>query len=398
MSETVYRFRGNQPPTAASRMSVLAPETDSNGVAELHLYDPIDSWGGWWGVSAKEFAAALAALSEETSEIRLYINSPGGEVWEATAIINMLRRHDAHVVAIVDGLAASAASMIAVAADETVMGTGAQMMVHDAWNIEIGNEAAMLAMASRLSKDSDASAAIYAAKAGGTAAEWRDVMRAETWYTAQEAVDAGLADRTVDDIPEPASQARLDLSMFRYAGRSQAPAPRIPRRSAAAHIPPATEPGPPTIRKESAMSDTLQAGIRERLGITDAGLDEQGLLAALDEALAEQADPTPVAQAPGTVLIDAGQLDELRAQAAAGAQARAEQVANRRDALVDAALTDGRISPANRAAWRAALDADEDATTPLLAGLAANAAVPVAPVGHAEADQADDAYPSHWKR
>ena len=111
MSETVYRFRGNQPPTAASRMSILAPETDSNGVAELHLYDPIDSWGGWWGVSAKEFAAALAALSEDTSEIRLYINSPGGEVWEATAIINLLRRHDAHVVAIVDGLAASAASM-----------------------------------------------------------------------------------------------------------------------------------------------------------------------------------------------------------------------------------------------------------------------------------------------
>ena len=146
------------------------------------------------------------------------------------------------------------------------------------------------------------------------------------------------------------------------------------------------------------MSDTLQAGIRERLGITDAGLDEQALLAALDEALAEQADPTPVAQAPGTVLIDAGQLDELRAQAAAGAQARAEQVANRRDALVDAALADGRISPANRAAWRAALDADEDATTPLLAGLAANAAVPVAPVGHADADQSDDAYPSHWKR
>ena len=399
MSNPVFRFRGSEPPTQASRASILEPQAEGP-VAELYLYDPIDSWGGWWGVSAKEFAATLAGLPEDTTEIRLHINSPGGEIWDAMAIVNQLRRHPANVVGIVDGLAASAASLIAVTCDETIMGVGSQMMIHDAWNIEIGNEAAMLAMASRLSKDSDASAAIYAAKAGGTAAEWRDVMRSETWYAAQEAVEAGLADRTVDEVPEVASKALVDpsLSLFRYAGRAQAPTPRIPQRAMASAPKHSVSAEPEeSNRKESAMSDALQAGIRERLGITDADLDEQGLLSALDEALSEQADPAPVV-APGTVLIDAAQLAELRNQAAEGAQARAEQVAHRRDAIIDAAVADGRVSPANRAAWRAALDADEAATEPLLAGLAKNGAVPVDPAGHANADQANDAYPAHWKR
>ena len=150
-----YRFRGDTPPTASSRASILAPEVTSDGIAELYLYDPIDSWGGWWGVSAKEFGEALASLPDDTTEIRLHVNSPGGEVWDAMAIVNQLRRHPARTVAVVDGIAASAASVIAVTCDETVMGVGAQLMIHDAWNIAVGNEADMLAMADRLAKSSN---------------------------------------------------------------------------------------------------------------------------------------------------------------------------------------------------------------------------------------------------
>ena len=213
-----YRFRGSVPPTEVSRASILEPVLDGSGVVELFLFDPIDSWGGWWGVSAKEFAAALAGLPDDTGEIRLHINSTGGEVWDAMAIANQLRRHQARVVAVVDGIAASAASVIAVSCDEVVMGVGSQMMIHDASNIEIGNEADMLAMAARLARDSDQIAEIYAAKAGGTVAQWRELMRAETWYSPAEALEAGLADRITDEpASEAASKAVIDLSLFRHA-------------------------------------------------------------------------------------------------------------------------------------------------------------------------------------
>lgn len=398
-----YRFRGDTPPTASSRASILAPEVTSDGIAELYLYDPIDSWGGWWGVSAKEFGEALALLPDDTTEIRLFINSPGGEVWDAMAIVNQLRRHPARTVAVVDGIAASAASVIAVTCDETVMAVGSQLMIHDAWNIAVGNEADMLAMADRLAKSSNTLAGIYATKAGGDVEDWRELMRAETWYTAAEAVRDGLADRaeggsdTSDD-----AKALFDLSLFRYAGRAQAPAPRRPGAALrpVAAMPPtgaheaglpadlpqapvSSEPGN-TNRKESVMADTLKADILQRLGVTDANADDATILAALDEALEERADDTaPTASIPeGTVLVDAGRFAELEAQAAAGAQARAQQDAERRDRLVATALTEGRISADNRKIWRERLDADEDGTTALLATLPKAGAVPTEEIGY----------------
>ena len=391
-----YRFRGQQAPSASSRASVLEPDAGDDGSVALYLYDPIDSYGGYWGVSAKEFGEALTALPEDTTEIRLHINSPGGEVWDAMAIINQLRRHPARVVAIVDGIAASAASVIAVTADETVMGVGSQLMVHDAWGIAIGDEADMVTAGSRLSKDSNAIAAVYAQKAGGTVDEWRDLMRAETWFYGAEAVEAGLADRA-DGGDASKSQARadvFDMSMFRFGGRESAPAPRVARAAAALAplIPVSSEPGN-TTRKESPMSDALKAGLRDRLGITDADLSEDGLLAALDEALQEQADETaPTAQVPeGTVLVDAAQFEALQAQAAEGAQARAEQVADRRNKIVDAAVADGRVAPANRQAWRDNLDRDEDGTAALLATLSPAREVPVGEIGTGVAPEGEDA-------
>lgn len=220
-----YRFRGQDRPTTGVRASVLAPAVNAApGVVELRLYDPIDSWGGDWGVSAKEFAESLAALPEDTTEIRLHINSPGGEVWEGVAITNQLRNHRARVVAVVDGLAASAASVIACAADETVMGRNSQLMIHDAWGLCVGNRDDMHTTASRLDQISDNLASVYAAKAGGTVEAWRAAMLAETWYSADEAVAQGLAD-SVESAPEPADRAAFDLSMFQHAGREDAPPP-----------------------------------------------------------------------------------------------------------------------------------------------------------------------------
>jgi ATP-dependent Clp endopeptidase proteolytic subunit ClpP len=223
----VYRFHGRKRPDAGSRTPILDHAdvvSAEDGVATLRIYDPIDSWGGEWGVSAKEFAKALDTLPEETAEIRLHINSPGGEVYEGLAILNSLRNHKARVVAVVDGLAASAASFIATGADEVVMGRNTQLMIHDAWGLCVGASIDMRDMADRLDKISDNIASVYAEKAGGTKADWRGHMLAETWYDAEEAVAAGLADRVEGEADEDARN-RFDLSIFQHAGREDAPTP-----------------------------------------------------------------------------------------------------------------------------------------------------------------------------
>jgi ATP-dependent Clp endopeptidase proteolytic subunit ClpP len=217
-----YRFRGHIAPDKGIRASVLEADVE-DGVASIRLYDPIDSYGGDWGVSAKEFVTALDALPDDTATINLHINSPGGEVYEGISILNALRNHKARVVAIVDGLAASAASFVAAGADEVVMGRNSQLMIHDAWGIGIGPAAAMRDLAGRLDKISDNIASVYASKGGGTVEDWRTAMLAETWYSAEEAVAAGLADR-VEAAQEPVN-ASFDLSVFQFAGREQAPPP-----------------------------------------------------------------------------------------------------------------------------------------------------------------------------
>src|SRR5690606_31529644 len=107
-----YRFWGtNKPPKNAAVLCAVNPRvaTDDPTKATLRLYGPIDSWGGYWGTSAKEVAQALDALGDDVTEIQLRVNSPGGSVFEGLAILNLLRAHPATVTAVVDGLAASAA-------------------------------------------------------------------------------------------------------------------------------------------------------------------------------------------------------------------------------------------------------------------------------------------------
>ncbi|AVP67324.1 hypothetical protein C7H75_04785 [Prescottella equi] len=98
--------------------------------AEVLIYDEIGS--SWWGgVSAKSFAKDLSAV--EATDITVRLNSPGGDVFEGIAILNALRNHKARITVYVDGIAASAASFIAMAGDEIVMCRNAEMMIHDAW-------------------------------------------------------------------------------------------------------------------------------------------------------------------------------------------------------------------------------------------------------------------------
>lgn len=192
--------------------------------AVIYIYDEI---GGWWGVTASDFVRDLTAIN--ATEIELHLNSPGGDVFDGIAIMNAIRQHRAQVTVHVDALAASIASVIAMGGDRIVMAPGSQMMIHDGLCLCIGNAADMRETADFLDQQSDNIASIYAARAGGTATEWRARMTAETWYTAEEAVAAGLADEVSSShsITEANSPQDLswDLSIFNYAGRSEAPNP-----------------------------------------------------------------------------------------------------------------------------------------------------------------------------
>lgn len=356
----------------------------------IRIYDVIDSWGGFWGVSSAEVAAALDLIPDGTATVEVHLNSPGGEATEGVAIANLLRQHPARVVAVVDGLCASAASMVAMGADEVVMAPSSQMMVHEASGSAWGDADSLERTARALHHLSDSYAAAYAGKAGGTAEDWRALMRAETWYSPDEAVAAGLADRAMpartgeDDAA--AAVARHDLRVFAYAGRADAPAPPI---SPAAQAGATAAAGSTTRKEPDLMSDTLLSGLRERLGIADDAADEAVVLSALDEALAEQTQ-TPVAQLPaGTVTIDAAQLEELRAAALAGQAARAQQESEGRERLVAAAVQDGRIPPARRDSWLAQLAADPGAAE-VLARLEPGL-IPLAEIGRNDnADDGDD--------
>lgn len=189
--------------------------------AEVMIYDEI----GIWGISAKDFVKELTAL--DADEINLHINSPGGDVFDGVAIYNALRMHSAKVTVYVDSLAASAASFIAQSGDEVIMLRNAEMMIHDASALAWGNEEDMLKTANILGRISNNIADIYAQRSGKTADSWREVMRSEMWYSAQEAVDAGLADRVLEVSDEDAEDVKngWDLRVFNFAGRKNAPHP-----------------------------------------------------------------------------------------------------------------------------------------------------------------------------
>jgi ATP-dependent protease ClpP protease subunit/phage head maturation protease len=220
-------------------------EGRGNEVATVYIFDEI---GGSFGVDASTFAEEVGQIT--APEIHVRINSPGGSVFDAITIHSTLLHHPATVRTYVDGLAASAASVIAMAADPydaeantggVVMMPGSQMMIHDASALQDGNAEQMAAMSEFLHRQSGNLAGMYARRGGGDPESWRELMIAETWMFDHEAVELGLADRTFDralDGPrteqtEQEMATRMartfDLSMHRYQGRRSAPAPRMRR-------------------------------------------------------------------------------------------------------------------------------------------------------------------------
>lgn len=213
--------------------------------AEIFIYDAIvgsDIEAEWWGgVSANAFVKALRGITAST--IHLRINSPGGDVFGARAIETALREHKAHVVVHIDGLAASAATFIAMAGDEIVIADGAMFMIHKAWTYAYGNADDLTKTAELLDKIDATLVDTYAKRTGqgdSRIAEW---MAAETWFTADEAVQHGFADRVASaDASQgegAANQVRWNLNAF--LARVARPAAPAPASAAAQDAPTAHE-------------------------------------------------------------------------------------------------------------------------------------------------------------
>jgi ATP-dependent Clp endopeptidase proteolytic subunit ClpP len=175
--------------------------------AEIVIYDEI----GAFGIPAKAFLDELKALGP-VAELTVRINSPGGSVFDGVAIYNALKRHQARITVWIDGIAASIASMIAMAGDEVVMPENAMLVLHDPSGLVAGTASDMRAMAEALDKMAAAMIAAYCDKSGAGDEEIAALMAAETWLSAEEAVGLGMADR----VEQPVKMAaHFDLSRFR---------------------------------------------------------------------------------------------------------------------------------------------------------------------------------------
>jgi ATP-dependent Clp protease protease subunit len=177
--------------------------------AEIVIYDEI----GAFGIPAKAFLDELKALGP-VAELTVRINSPGGSVFDGVAIYNALKRHYAAITVWIDGIAASIASMVAMAGDEVVMPENAMLVLHDPSGLVAGTASDMRATAEALDKMAAAMIAAYRDKSGRDDAEIAALMAAETWLSGEEAVELGLADR----VEQPVKMAaHFDLSRFRNA-------------------------------------------------------------------------------------------------------------------------------------------------------------------------------------
>lgn len=193
--------------------------------AEVFLYDAIVSDAleaeYFGGVAPEPFVAALRGITAST--IHLRINSPGGSVFAARAIEQALREHPARVVAHIDGVAASAATFVAMAADEVVMAKGALFMIHKAWTMAYGNSDDLLSTAELLDKIDGTLIQTYADRTKQTAEQIGEWMAGETWFNAAEAVKFGFADSVAET--QPKVQAAWNLSAYAKAPKQPEPAP-----------------------------------------------------------------------------------------------------------------------------------------------------------------------------
>jgi ATP-dependent protease ClpP protease subunit len=222
-AELIARWRAGKPQRAGS-FRLEATTVGGEKSVDLLLYDFIgfDPWSGG-GHTPKALIEQLEA-AKPFDRITMRINSPGGDVFDAVTMLNILRRQQAKISVEVEGLAASAASFLAQAADpgELRVSEAGMFMVHRAFAVVMGNTKDMLDMAGVLEKMDGQIADIYAGRSGRRQATWLDYMDAETWFIGREAVEAKLADKVIPAQRAAACFDRRLLNVFRHAPKDLA--------------------------------------------------------------------------------------------------------------------------------------------------------------------------------
>lgn len=218
----------------------IRAETTSDTEAHVYVYDVIDAW---WGASAKALVDALAAIGDRT--VHLHINSPGGDVFEARAMSAALVAHKGTVISHIDGVCASAATYLALTGNEVRMTEGGLFMIHNSWTLAWGNKQELRDTAALLEKVDGSIAADYTRKTGATLDQVVAWMDAETWFTAQEALDNKFVDAIEantkrdasagEGATAAASAARWNLSAYKNAPKvmPQDRGPNLDQRIAA---------------------------------------------------------------------------------------------------------------------------------------------------------------------
>lgn len=196
--------------TKTNNQSWYSIKAKANDTVEISIYDEI----GYWGITAKSFSKDLKALGNNLKQINLHIHSPGGDVFDGIAIYNLLKNHPANVTVYIDGLAASMASVIAMAGNEVIMPENAMMMIHKPWGIQGGDAEDMRKYADLLDKVENTLIPAYANKTGKTPEELAEMLSAETWLNGKECVEQGFADKLAEPLVAMASIKSRKLEDF----------------------------------------------------------------------------------------------------------------------------------------------------------------------------------------
>lgn len=245
---------------------------NDEGDRSISVYDVIgyDYWTGD-GVTAKRIAAALRSMG--AGPVTVNINSPGGDMFEGLAIYNLLREHDGEVTVKVLGLAASAASIIAMAGDAVQISRAGFLMIHNAWVMAVGNRNDLEEIAATLKPFDDAMASIYAARTGADQKAMAKLMDAETWIGGQAAIDDGFADSLLpsDQVEKgsgktSASAARRIEAGLRASGMPKSEAMRlISEFKSSSGDPAGGGEGDPTEHGQQAVAQPSEAEIAAAL-------------------------------------------------------------------------------------------------------------------------------------
>ncbi len=297
---------------------------------EVMIFDEI----GLWGVTAKDFATALKAIPEDHA-ITVRINSPGGSVFDGYAIFNALKSRAASVTTKVEGLAASMASIVALAGSRVTAAANSMFMIHNPWSGVAGDSEDLRKTADLLDKLTSQLVGIYAGKSGKSEDEVRAAMDAETWFTAEEAKAWGLVDEVTDGV---AAVASFDVSRFRNA--------------------------PQALAQKPSELETLTAKLE----------------AANAELAATKQHAENAAEQIAALKVESDQ------HAAERDAARAELKRRDAESAIDSAISAGRLADTARAEFVALFIADADKAKTILAALpVARGNAPVPPESKAEA-------------